>query len=157
MRRGRKAASPSLQEEQFQNAYSKWEASGYLDGDAWNIMFYRVHEVCNAIASKMCMGIYNHMFEDRVMDATIYFMNRIYKEHIHPNKLSSWCYLGVKGYIYGAKQQREDKELSYESFYSQEDGMDVAVDILGNTVEIGNNINEEIRGICRQELMNTLD
>ena len=127
MARGRKPAPPSLQEKQFQDAYDKWEASNYTDKRSWDIMFIRVNEACRAIASTFCVGIYNPMFEERVMDATLYFMNRIKKEHIRPAKLSSWCYLGVKGHLYGAKQVREDRELSFDAL--KENGFDIAVDI----------------------------
>lgn len=126
-KRGRKAAPPSEQELEFQDAFNKWEASGYSDKKSWDIMFYRVLEACKAIASTFCVGIYNPRFEERVMDAAIYFMNRIKEEHVHPNKLSSWCYLGVKGYIWGLKQQREDRELSFEAL--NENGFDIPIEI----------------------------
>lgn len=154
--RGRKCNPPSLQEQQFQEAFKRWEESDYTDLEAWHIMFHRVYECCFAIAQKMCMGVYNPKLLDRTMDAAIYYMNRIKNEHIHPRKLSSWCYLGTKGNIWGVKQQREDKEASYDEFV--ENGYTGSTDILGYvTDDFRLRLPETVRGICRSELMNTID
>lgn len=115
---GRNITPPSLQEQQFQEAFEAWQASDYTDKASWDKMFYRVNECCLAIAKGFCKDIYNPKLEERALDATIYYMERIKRDHIRPKKLSSWCYLGVKGYIQGIKQQREDQELSLEAVSS---------------------------------------
>jgi len=123
-KRGRPKMPPSFQEQMFQEAYGKWEASNYTDKQSWDAMFYRVHECCNAIGSKMLKGLYTSTFEDRVMDATIYIMKGIKEKHTHPSKLSSWCYWPTFNALQGKKAIKEDTELNLEDFlntYQQSD------------------------------------
>lgn len=116
MARGRPKLPPSEQELAFQEAFKKWEDSNYQDKEAWDIMFFRVIEVCLAIGKKIIKGVNCPQLEDRCMDAAIYFMERIKRDKIHPNKLVNWCYLGVKGFIYKPIYQREDREISLEGY-----------------------------------------
>ena len=63
-------------------------------------------------------------------------MDYFKRKHVRPIKLGTFVYLGVKGWIYGEKQQREDKELSFEDYEKYEEIY----------------IPETVRGIYRPEL-----
>lgn len=100
-------------EAEFQEALSRWRSNNY-DQDAWNTIYYRVWDVCHNIAAKMLKGVRMDpsKFDDRVMDSTLYTLERI-KKGTDPAKLSSYCYLVVKGRLYGPKQQFEDRHIQY--------------------------------------------
>lgn len=120
-KRGRPALPPSEQELEFQNAWEDWEKSNYTDKKAWDRMWIRVREACLANAKKMCKGINNPELEFRAEGATVYYMDYFKRKHVRPIKLGTFVYLGVKGWIYGIKQQREDAELCYEDYEKFED------------------------------------
>lgn len=132
MSRGRPKAKPSEQELEFQNAYSKWVASG--DKSSYDVMWIRIRECCNALASKLLKGLYTSTFDDRVMDATIKCMENVIKGE-HPRKLSSYCYWPVVGAVWGPKAKKEDKEECYDNYLNN---------ISYEKVYIANNM-EEVR------------
>lgn len=100
-------------EAEFTEALKRWRSNN-SDTEAWNVIFYRVHDCCHNIAAKMLKGVRMDpsKFDDRVMDSTLYTLERI-KKGTDPAKLSSYCYLVVKGRLYGPKQQFEDKNMQY--------------------------------------------
>lgn len=114
MSRGRPKAKPSEQELEFQDAYSKWIADG--DKGSYEVMWIRVKECCNAIASKLLKGLYTSTFDDRVMDATMKCMEDIINGGVRPKKLSSYCYYPVLTAIWGLKARKEDREESYDNY-----------------------------------------
>lgn len=100
-------------ETEFTEALKRWRSNNY-DTEAWNTIYYRVWDCCHNIAAKMLKGVKMDpsKFDDRVMDSTLYTLERI-KKGTDPAKLSSYCYLVVKGRLYGPKQQFEDKNMQY--------------------------------------------
>lgn len=128
---------PAEQERLFQEAISDWEISG--SKAAWDRMWIRVHECCRALALKIAPG--KDKVEERAMDATITVMDRIKRLNKHPNKLSSYCFWPVVGALQGPKAKKEDMELA-----------------LQDEIEKFNELkHDEVRGICRVELMCTDD
>lgn len=108
--------TPAEQEDMFQRAFDSWEASAYTDKESWDEMFFRVIEACTAIGKKLCTGINNPLLEERCMDAAIYYMGRIKKDHIRPKKLSSFCYYYTLGQIRGKDKQMVDREISWDDY-----------------------------------------
>lgn len=133
--------TPKEQEELFQRAYDDWVSSGRSDLSAWNEIWSRVYEACKAIALKICNNCYVPCLEERVMDCTITLVERFERTGNRPRKLSSYCYLPMRGVLYNEKYQKQDRELSYEEYKEYE--------------EI--TICDEVRGICRKEMMTTRD
>lgn len=127
--------NPKEAEEVFQEAFKEWETTN--SKKAYDIMWIRVYECCRAIALRIAPG--KPLVEERALEAAITIIERMIRLKQHPNKLSSWCYLPVRYALQGNKAIREDREMQYD-------------DTL-NT----NKIFEPVRGICRQELVNTAD
>ena len=125
--------SPDEQERRFQDAISKWDASEGKDKEAYNEIWMRVYEACKANASRICHGIYNDRFHDRLMDSVEVVIRYIIKEGKRPNKLITYCYLPTFGQFCGSKAIREDKQqyIDDDDFHK-----DIAVDILGNRIEM---------------------
>lgn len=113
MSKGRPRKEPSEQELEFQTAYSKWIVDG--DKSSYKVMWIRVKECCNAIASKLLNGLYTSTFDDRVMDATMKCMEDIINGE-HPKKLSSYCYWPVVNAVWGPKAKKEDQEECYDNY-----------------------------------------
>lgn len=133
---GRKSLPVSVQEQQFQDAFERWEGSGKVDKGAWDEMWLRVIECCRALALKIAPG--KPLVEERSLDGAILVMDRIVRLQTHPRKLSSYCYWPVREALQGPKVVREDMELQlYEEYEEQK--------------------RDEIRGVCREDLMNTID
>jgi len=130
--------SPEEQEELFQEAMSKWDRT--KNKKAWDEMWFRVYECCKAIAIKKAPG--KPLLEERSMDAACLVMDRIERLGARPEKLSSYCYWPVVASIQGPKAKKEDQELAMQD--EIEDYEEVQT-------------NDEVRGICRLELMNTID
>lgn len=142
------------QEIRFQKALKHYRQ--YKDNKSYKEIWLRVYEACHAKASIICRGIYNATFHDRLMEAVETIMRYIIDDGATPNKLITYCWLPTFGKFCGLKQQREDKEASYE-FYN-EMGYSASINEIGEIIEdYGIKPKEEIRGLCRKELMNTDD
>lgn len=113
--------TPKEQEDEFQRLYDIWinTQDRKEQKKAFDLMFIRILEVCKAIGKKINTAPNNPFLEERCLDAAIYFANRIKTTKIRPNKLSSWCYLGVKGFLYRPLYIREDREESYEEIFEE--------------------------------------
>lgn len=131
--------SPVEQEALFQDALKKWEETG--DKVFWDRMFMRVWECCRAMAIRLAPG--KPLIDNRAMDAAIIIMDRIKRNKSRPMKLSAFCYWPVQAAIHGPKAIKEDRELQYHEEYEEQTQDE--------------NTYETVRGICRMELMNTLD
>lgn len=129
--------STEEQERLFQEAMKEWDNT--KSKDAWDRMWARVYECCKALAIKKAPG--KPLLEERAMDATILVMDRIERLRARPEKLSSYCYWPVVASIQGPKAKKEDQELAMQ-------------DEIEDYTELKH---DEIRGICRIELMNTED
>lgn len=127
--------SPKEQEGLFQYYMNLWVETGLKK--YWDQMFLRVIECCRAIAIKKAPG--KRLLDERSLSAACIVMDRIERLKVRPNKLSSYCYWPVIECIQGKKAMYEDQELQIHEEYKE------------------TMINEEIRGICRRELMNTED
>lgn len=105
-------------EEEFQDALRLYRETE--DKQYWDIMYYRVYDCCHNIAAKKLIGVKldPSVFEDRLMDATLYVMKRI-KEGLNPQKLSSYCYLCVIGRFFSKKAQFEDKIVAVDKFFAE--------------------------------------
>lgn len=99
-------------EREFSEALARWR-SNKLQKD-WDTMYYRVYDCCHNISAKMLRGVRTdpEKFDDRVLDSTLYVLERILKG-TNPQKLSSYCYLVCKGRLFGPKQQFEDRKIQY--------------------------------------------
>lgn len=128
---------PADQERLFQEAINDWEISG--SKEAWDRMWIRIYECCRALALKIAPG--KDKVEERAMDATVIVMDRIKRLNKHPNKLSSYCYWPVVGALQGPKAKREDMEMNLQDEIEKFEELKY----------------ETVRGICRQDLMNTED
>lgn len=97
-------------EKRFQDAYSRWEASGKVSKKDWDVMWWCVDLACNNIAKKMLVGITvdPEEFEDRVMQSVCYVMGFIKERSVHPDRLSSYCYLRVKKFLQSPQNQFYD-------------------------------------------------
>lgn len=132
-----KYLNPEEQEKLFQEAMKEWDSTN--SKDAWDRMWLRVYECCKAIAIKKAPG--KPLLEERAMNATILVMDRINRLKARPEKLSSYCYWPVIASIQGPKAKKEDQELAMQEELENYDELK----------------HEEIRGICRPELMDTED
>ena len=140
----------------FQDAIKKWEKT--RDKYAFEMMWLLIENCCSNICKKKLTGISigNDRFYDRVLNATVLCMHYIVDNGSRPTKLSSFCYLPCIGILYGKQAKQEDCEVSYEEQVDLQNYIG-AVDIDGNYVDLYTEPVEEIRGICRPELMNTID
>lgn len=92
-------------EEKFQTAY---------EHNDWDTMWYCIYFACLNLGKKKCQGIVVQDLEGKCLDATIKIMTRI-KEGVHPNRLSSYCYLFVIGELWNKKHRRwEEGCVSFE-------------------------------------------
>lgn len=124
--------SPKEQEREFQDVMNHWVE--YKDKKSWDLMFLRVYEACKALSKRILkVSLDDMVFHDRLMDAVLKVMGNI-ENGVRPNKLSSYCYFPCLGSFCGPKAVKEDTEYSYE--LSVENGYDVAVDMLGEQIDI---------------------
>ena len=145
-------------EELFQDALLEWIV--LKDDNALANMWFLVSECCSNICKSKLRGVSigDDRFHDRVIQATSLCMHYILDNGKRPSKLSSFCYLPCIGILYGKAAKTEDSEVSLDQ--QEEYQNTIGVDILGNIIEDENfrmNEEENIRGICRPELMSTLD
>ena len=77
-----------------------------------NECFLMLYEACKNIAKALCKGIRNTHLEEDALDATMYCIYCMDKLEHKPEKLSSYCYLRVKKFLYSPSRIREDREVS---------------------------------------------
>lgn len=148
--------SPREAEQKFQEVLKDWSETGNVQSR--DQIWLLIHNCCSNICKARLKGISigTDRLYDRVMDATVLCCHYIFDNGKRPNKLSSFCFLPCIGVLYGKAAKKEDSEVSYDA--QMELGNQVAVDILGNIIdEYKPKDFEDVRGICRKELMNTLD
>lgn len=101
-------------ETEFQKAYSSWVSSDdpRLSKIYWDKMWFCVLLACTNIAKRILTQrnkiIEDERLEEISLDAAAYCMRFIKEKNVHPDKLSSYCYLRVMKFM------QEPKNIWYE-------------------------------------------
>ena len=106
-------------EARFQTAYDEWnKAKENHDPDsakdAYETIWFSIQFACGNIAksiyTKRNVIVPDEDLEEIILDSTIYVMKFINKG-VHPDKLSSYCYLRVLRTIQATKKVWEDQNI----------------------------------------------
>ena len=99
-------------EARFQEAYDCWNKN--KDKASYDKMWFSVQFACGNIAksiyTKRNIIVPDEDLEEIILDSTMYVMKFI-NNGVHPNKLSSYCYLRVLRTIQAPKKVWEDKNI----------------------------------------------
>lgn len=99
-------------EARFQEAYDCWNKN--KDKASYDIIWFSIQFACENIAksiyTKRNVIISDEDLEEIILDSTMYVMKFINKG-VHPNKLSSYCYLRVLRTIQAPKKVWEDRNI----------------------------------------------
>ena len=99
-------------EARFQEAYDCWNKN--KDKASYDKMWFSVQFACGNIAksiyTKRNIIVPDEDLEEIILDSTMYVMKFINKG-VHPNKLSSYCYLRVLRTIQAPKKVWEDQNI----------------------------------------------
>lgn len=76
--------------------------------------FLMVYDACLNIAKSMCKGVRNTHLDEDALDAAMYCIDCMDRLGHRPRKLSSYCYLRVKKFVYSQRRIREDREVSWD-------------------------------------------
>ena len=99
-------------EARFQDAYNCWNKN--KDKASYDKMWFSIQFACENIAksiyTKRNIIVPDEDLEEIILDSTMYVMKFINKG-VHPNKLSSYCYLRVLRTIQAPKKVWEDKNI----------------------------------------------
>lgn len=99
-------------EARFQEAYNDWTTN--KDKASYEKMWFSIQYACGNIAksiyTKRNVIIPDEDLEEIILDSTMYVMKFINKG-IHPDKLSSYCYLRVRRFIDEPKKVWEDQNI----------------------------------------------
>ena len=97
----------------FQEAYNDWNIN--KDKASYDKMWLSVQFACGNIAksiyTKRNIIIPDEDLEEIILDSTIYVMKFINKG-VHPDKLSSYCYLRVRRFIDEPRKIWEDQHIT---------------------------------------------
>ena len=96
----------------FQDAYNCWNKN--KDKASYDKMWFSIQFACENIAksiyTKRNIIVPDEDLEEIILDSTMYVMKFINKG-VHPNKLSSYCYLRVLRTIQAPKKVWEDQNI----------------------------------------------
>ena len=99
-------------EARFQDAYNCWNKN--KDKASYDKMWFSIQFACGNIAksiyTKRNIIVPDEDLEEIILDSTMYVMKFI-NNGVHPNKLSSYCYLRVLRTIQAPKKVWEDKNI----------------------------------------------
>lgn len=99
-------------EARFQDAYNCWNKN--KDKASYDKMWFSIQFACENIAksiyTKRNIIVPDEDLEEIILDSTMYVMKFI-NNGVHPNKLSSYCYLRVLRTIQAPKKVWEDKNI----------------------------------------------
>lgn len=99
-------------EARFQEAYDCWNKN--KDKASYDKMWFSVQFACGNIAksiyTKRNIIVPDEDLEEIILDSTMYVMKFINKG-VHPDKLSSYCYLRVLRFINEPKKVWEDQHI----------------------------------------------
>lgn len=100
-------------EANFQEAYNDWNIN--KDKASYDKMWFSVQFACGNIAksiyTKRNIIIPDEDLEEIILDSTMYIMKFINKG-VHPDKLSSYCYLRVRRFIDEPKKVWYDQNIT---------------------------------------------
>ena len=162
---GRRTYKPAdEQEAAFQTAYTHWTI--HKDKKSYDEIWMRIYAACEAMAKTMLkVPLSDDVFHDRLMEAVEKVIHYTTEDHLNrqrrmvpptrPRKLITYVALPVSGSFFGPKAIKEDTEVSYEFQVSKDN--QAAVDILGYPIDAMMSDYEDVKGICRKELMTTED
>ena len=106
-------------EARFQEAYDSWSLAKENNDqkgikDAYDIIWFSIQFACENIAksiyTKRNVIISDEDLEEIILDSTMYVMKFINKG-VHPDKLSSYCYLRVRRFIDEPKKVWYDQNM----------------------------------------------
>ena len=99
-------------EARFQDAYNCWNKN--KDKASYDKMWFSIQFACENIAksiyTKRNIIVPDEDLEEIILDSTMYVMKFI-NNGVHPNKLSSYCYLRVLRTIQAPKKVWEDQNI----------------------------------------------
>ena len=99
-------------EANFQEAYNDWSAN--KDKASYDKMWFSIQFACENIAksiyTKRNIIVPDEDLEEIILDSTMYVMKFINKG-VHPDKLSSYCYLRVRRFIDEPKKVWYNKNI----------------------------------------------
>lgn len=116
-------------EARFQDAYNCWNKN--KDKASYDKMWFSIQFACENIAksiyTKRNIIVPDEDLEEIILDSTMYVMKFINKG-VHPNKLSSYCYLRVLRTIQAPKKVWEDQNIVQmpRDNYKENVDMDIA-------------------------------
>ena len=100
-------------EARFQEAYNDWSTN--KDKASYDKMWLSVQFACGNIAksiyTKRNIIVSDEDLEEIILDSTMYVMKFINKG-VHPDKLSSYCYLRVRRFIDEPKKVWYDQNMT---------------------------------------------
>ena len=106
-------------EARFQEAYDCWSLAKENNDqkgikDAYDIIWFSIQFACENIAksiyTKRNVIISDEDLEEIILDSTMYVMKFINKG-VHPDKLSSYCYLRVRRFVDEPKKVWHDQHI----------------------------------------------
>ena len=110
--------TPKEIEADFQIAWeSYWHHETTKTGQQkqWNRMWLDVNEACSNLIKNKAKGLVIPDFDGKVTDSVLLVMNKL-ANGTRPKRLSSFCYLYCIGVIYNRKLQKEERNISLESW-----------------------------------------
>lgn len=110
-------------EEQFQKSYNEWKKTN--SECAWKSMYLSVYIACLNICKKIYTTrkiiIEDEELVSKAVDSANYTMRFIKEKNVHPEKLSSYCYLRCLKYIQMPKEVWYEKNVSQMPFYNNKE------------------------------------
>ena len=105
-------------EEEFQTALKEWTET--RSKNSWDVMFFHILDCCTNILKKKAVGIRLKELDETALEAALYCMHLIRDNGARPEKLSSWCYLPVKRYLYSERKKLADKMIMFSDIQNEE-------------------------------------
>lgn len=106
--------------EEKQIVDNKWSALVKEYPNTRDDCFLMLYDACRNIAKTLCKGIRNTNLEDDALDAAMYCIECMDRLGHRPEKLSSYCYLRVKKFLYLPSRIRADRELSWDGLVEKQ-------------------------------------
>lgn len=125
----RRRVPPTEKEQEFLSALASYRSTG--EKQYRDIVFYRVQEVCYAVAKRILGEVRTKDFTGKVLDATCKVLARLDRNGVNdtPRKLSTFCYVYVLKAIYDPHIVNEEQQCRLSEDYS--------VNLVGSCVEQG--------------------
>lgn len=102
--------------EHFQELQQSYKST--QSKESWEMLWLYVQDVLSNSLKKKLKGVYRSDYEDMLIEGTISIMSRYKKsEDYNIQYLPALTALVSRNLVYNKKQQREDREVSYEGLY----------------------------------------